>query len=83
MFDGESEVAIIGAGPYGLTLAAHLLALGVEHRIFGIPMESWLAKMPKGMLLKSHGFATNLYDPDGAFTLARFCAANGLPYGDC
>jgi cation diffusion facilitator CzcD-associated flavoprotein CzcO len=76
----EAQVAIIGAGPYGLALAAHLRALGVEHRIFGVPMEAWLTKMPKGMFLKSHGFASNLYDPDGAYTLERFCGANGLAY---
>ena len=34
-------VAIIGAGPYGLSLAAHLAARNVEHRIFGHPMRFW------------------------------------------
>ena len=38
--------------------------------------------MPKGMFLKSEGFASNLYDPDGAFTLEQFCAAKGLGYAD-
>ncbi len=74
------EVAIIGAGPYGLSIAAHLQAAGVPFRIFGKPMHSWVAHMPKGMLLKSEGFASNLYDPNGHFTLKRFCAERGLPY---
>jgi cation diffusion facilitator CzcD-associated flavoprotein CzcO len=34
------------------------------------------------MCLKSEGFASNLYDPEGAFTLQRFCAQKGLPYRD-
>ena len=42
-------VTIIGAGPYGLSIAAHLRALGVRFRIFGKAMESWSALMPKGM----------------------------------
>ncbi|HTI85824.1 MAG TPA: NAD(P)-binding domain-containing protein [Alphaproteobacteria bacterium] len=78
----ETEVAIIGAGPYGLALASHLQPLGVEHRVFGIPMENWLTKMPEDMRLKSFGFATNLCDPDGHYTLKRFCESNGLAYDD-
>lgn len=80
--DAETEVAIIGAGPYGLALSAYLQECRVEHRIFGVSMESWRTKMPKGMLLKSHGFASNLYDPHGAYTLKRFCLSNGLAYDD-
>jgi thioredoxin reductase len=76
------EVAIIGAGPYGLSVAAHLRARGVGFRIFGIAMQSWRTKMPEGMCLKSEGFASNLYDRSGQFTLERYCAQNGLPYGD-
>src|ERR1700740_2990225 len=74
------EIAIIGAGPYGLSAAAHLRALGLPFRIFGRPMDSWRAHMPKGMLLKSDGFASNIYDPDGEFTLERFCSDQGIPY---
>ena len=47
----KCDVAIIGAGPYGLSLAAHLKAAGVDFRIFGSPMEFWLQHMPKGMHL--------------------------------
>jgi hypothetical protein len=75
-------VAIIGAGPYGLALAAHLRARGVSFRIFGKPMDFWLTQMPAGMALKSEGFASNLYDPEGRFTLKSFCADRGIDYAD-
>jgi thioredoxin reductase len=76
------EIAIIGAGPYGLSLAAHVRRLGVSFRVFGRPMDSWLAHMPKGMMLKSDGFASNLDDPGNEFTLGHFCAERGIEYAD-
>jgi len=76
------RVAIIGAGPYGLSIATHLHARGVEFRIFGNPMESWRTQMPAGMLLKSEGFASNLYDPKRSVTLKHFCAQVGVGYED-
>jgi cation diffusion facilitator CzcD-associated flavoprotein CzcO len=74
------DVAIIGAGPYGLALAAHLRAAGVDYRHFGIPMRLWKGTMPKGMFLKSQGFASNISDPDGTHTLEAFCKATSHPY---
>ena len=74
------DVAIVGAGPYGLSVAAHLKAAGVNFRIFGSPMEFWLKHMPKGMHLKSEGFASSLYDPGSTFTLETYCKERGLPY---
>ena len=76
------ETAIVGAGPYGLSVAAHFRRRGIPFRIFGRPMDSWLAHMPKGMMLKSDGFASDIYDPESAFTLRRFCAERGIEYGD-
>jgi cation diffusion facilitator CzcD-associated flavoprotein CzcO len=74
------NTAIIGAGPYGLSLAAHFREQGIPFRIFGRPMDSWLAHMPKGMMLKSDGFASNISDPGGALTLEKFCAERGIQY---
>lgn len=74
------NTAIIGAGPYGLSIAAHFRHQGIPFRIFGRPMDSWLAHMPKGMMLKSDGFASNIYDPERAFTLEHFCAGRGIEY---
>ena len=76
------DVAIIGAGPYGLSLAAHLRARDVQFRIFGSPMQTWLQHMPQGMRLKSEGFASSLSDPDSTFTLGQYCKQEGLPYAD-
>jgi FAD-dependent urate hydroxylase len=76
------DVAIVGAGPYGLSLAAHLRAAGVSFRQFGLPMHLWRARMPRGMFLKSQGFASNLSAPGGTHTLAAFCHATGRPYAD-
>jgi len=76
------NTVIIGAGPYGLSVAAHLRSRGVSFRIFGRPMDSWTSHMPQGMMLKSDGFASNIYDPNGDYTLGRFCAESGIAYGD-
>jgi thioredoxin reductase len=76
----DHDVAIVGAGPYGLSLAAHLGARGVSFGIFGEPMQFWRAHMPKGMHLKSDGFASNLYDAEGSYTLKQFCAKEELSY---
>jgi FAD-dependent urate hydroxylase len=76
------EVAIVGAGPYGLSLGAHLRKAGVNVRQFGRPMQLWREFMPEGMFLKSQGFASNISDPDHTHTLEAFCKATGRPYAD-
>jgi hypothetical protein len=77
-----TEVAIIGAGPYGLSIAAHLEKSGIPFRIFGTPMQVWRERMPAGMFLKSEGFASSLYEPDELYTLRRYSEERGLPYQD-
>lgn len=77
----KEDTIILGAGPYGLSIAAHLTGRGVPHRIFGMPMESWREHMPKGMHLKSDGFASDLSAPK-SFPLKAFCAETGREYYD-
>ena len=74
-----SPVVIIGAGPYGVSVAAHLKSAGIYFRIFGKPMYRWQRQMPRGMFLKSEGRASSLSDPNLSYTLARHCAEQGLP----
>lgn len=76
------DIAIIGAGPYGLSMGAYLAAKGADFQIFGPPMEVWRTHMPRGMYLKSEGFASNLFDPKGTETLKAFCDASAHEYKD-
>jgi cation diffusion facilitator CzcD-associated flavoprotein CzcO len=71
------ETAIIGAGPYGLSVAAHLTHAGVAAQVFGEPMSFWRRHMPKGMLLRSPWRATDFSDPDRALSLDAFVAERG------
>lgn len=77
-----TDVAIIGAGPYGFSLAAHLRAAGISFRIFGQPLANWREHMPEGMKLKSSGFASNLSAPASDSTLKAYCVQRGIPYHD-
>lgn len=72
-------VAVIGAGPFGLSTAAHLRARGIPVRVFGDPMVSWRDHMPTGMLLKSTPAASNLDAPQPGHTLVDYCDAAGIP----
>ena len=72
------DIVIIGAGPYGLSAGSHLKAKGFRVRVFGEPMEFWAEKMPEGMLLRSPRVASNISDPDAAFTLDAYEEASGV-----
>jgi len=78
--DSACQVAIIGAGPYGLAAAAHLRAGNIETRVFGEPMSFWERHMPRGMFLRSAPSASSLADPEGRLRLDRFRAAHGVPH---
>ncbi|MER7545517.1 FAD-dependent oxidoreductase [Spirillospora sp. NPDC127506] len=63
MSDSASDVVIAGAGPYGLSTAAHLQNVGLDVRTIGEPMRFWETGMPEGMFLKSEPFASSLGSP--------------------
>ncbi|MGY6283725.1 NAD(P)-binding domain-containing protein [Methylorubrum extorquens] len=76
----NADTTIVGAGPYGLSIAAHLRALGAECRVIGTPMHTWLTAMPDGMMLKSAGISSTLYDPESEYTLEKYCGERRIPY---
>ncbi len=73
-------IAIVGAGPYGLSLAAHLAERNVEHRIFGQPMQFWsrIADAASARFLKSYCFATDLSTPRPGFSFVEYNRPRGL-----
>lgn len=66
------DAVVVGAGPYGLSAAAHLRGRGLEVAVFGKTMGLWREHMPEGMRLRSHWWATNLSDPHGEYGFERF-----------
>jgi FAD-dependent urate hydroxylase len=76
--DQSHEVAVIGAGPYGLACTAHLRALGLDVHTLGRPMELWERRMPVGMLLRSSWEASSISDPNGELTLDAYEAEHGV-----
>jgi Pyridine nucleotide-disulphide oxidoreductase len=68
----DCEVAVVGAGPYGLSSAWHLRRAGVDVHVFGDPMAFWRDHMPCGMLLRSAWEASNIGDRRGELTLDAF-----------
>ncbi len=73
----DYDVAVIGAGPYGLSAATYLKVLGLSVKVFGEPMAFWANTMPEGMLLRSPRVATTIADPESALSLEAFEAATG------
>ena len=77
MTTSTCDVVIIGAGPYGLSAAAHLRTVkGLEVRVFGEPMSFWDRNMPTGMFLRSNWTATTIADPNNSLTLDAYRAAS-------
>jgi len=77
----QYDAVVVGAGPYGLSTAAHLLGRGLKVAVFGKTLELWRNHMPKGLLLRSHWWATNLSDPREQYGFERFFRES--PYEKC
>jgi cation diffusion facilitator CzcD-associated flavoprotein CzcO len=78
MIRDDCEVAVIGAGPYGLSVAAHLNAAKISARVFGEPMSFWQRHMPRGMCLRSPWAASHLSDPAGTYSLDAYAHQHGV-----
>src|SRR5437868_6387351 len=76
------EVVVIGAGPYGLSAAAHLRQAGVEPYVIGQAMGFWKQNMPKGMFLRSRNEASNIDAPQTHLSLEGYARAKGRKLGE-
>ncbi|MFF8442406.1 NAD(P)-binding domain-containing protein [Streptomyces californicus] len=74
----SKTVAVIGAGPYGLSTAAHLQHLGLDVRLYGSPMSNWQHTVPAGTILTTPAETCSLNAPARGHTLADYCRDAGL-----
>ncbi len=76
----ETELLVVGAGPYGLGVAAYARTLGIDPVIVGRPMAFWREQMPAGMLLRSSWDWH--YDPNGVHTIEAWLDETGRTKAD-
>jgi cation diffusion facilitator CzcD-associated flavoprotein CzcO len=75
-------VLVIGAGPYGLSISAHLRALQVDHLVVGAPMDSYRIYSPAGMRMKSEPYASAFASPQPGYDVRAYSQAHGIEYVD-
>jgi NADPH-dependent 2,4-dienoyl-CoA reductase/sulfur reductase-like enzyme len=68
----SSQVLIIGAGPFGLSISTYLRGRGIDHLIVGRPMDTWRAHMPTGMYLKSEPYGSDMSCPQTGYDIAGY-----------
>ena len=73
-----SDVLVIGAGPFGLSISAHLRHRGVEHTIVGRPMNTWREHMPLGLFLKSEPYGSAISAPTPGYEIATYARLHGF-----
>lgn len=76
----SAELLVIGAGPYGVAVAAHARANGISTVIVGRPMGFWREHMPRDMFLRS-GPDWHL-DAEGVHTMEAYLAERGIDHAD-
>jgi thioredoxin reductase len=73
-----SDVLVIGAGPFGLSISAHLRHRGIEHTIVGRPMDTWRAHMPLGLFLKSEPYGSVISSATRGYDIATYSRLHGF-----
>lgn len=71
----QTDLLIIGAGPFGLSLAAYAKSLGMDFFVAGKPMEFWKNNMPAGMFLRSASDWS--LDPTDRFSIMNYLETLG------
>jgi thioredoxin reductase len=78
LFMAKTDVIVVGAGPFGLSISSHLRHRGIEHLIVGRPMDTWRAHMPLGLFLKSEPYGSVISSPKRGFDIATYASGYGF-----
>ncbi|MBB3113072.1 lysine/ornithine N-monooxygenase [Paenibacillus phyllosphaerae] len=62
------DLIIIGAGPYGISVAAHAVASNLSYKLLGYPMDFWENQMPQNMFIRTPHDLASFSDPEGRYT---------------
>ena len=73
----QIKLAIIGAGPYGLAMAAYANHCQLSYKIIGKPMGFWRSNMPDGMFLRSD--SDWHIDPFKEHTIKKYLQETNFP----
>src|ERR1700691_2698710 len=73
-----SDVLIIGAGPYGLSISTHLRERGIDHLIVGRPMDTWHNHSPAGMYLRSEPYQLAISYPQRGYDFESYCRSQRI-----
>ncbi len=73
-----TELLVIGAGPYGLSVASYAKQASMDFYLIGKPMEFFEAHTPKPMVMAT-SYETAIKDPQRELTLRRYCTVKGIP----
>ena len=73
----ETQVLVVGAGPYGVGIAQALWERGLEVVVVGKPFELWYHHTLDAMDLRSDLNASEIYSRDGRYRLADFAETHG------
>jgi len=76
----DTQLLVIGAGPYALSTAALAREHGIDTTVVGVPMGFWRQNMPPGMFLRS-GPDWHL-DGSGVETLEAYLEDRGIRPGE-
>ncbi|WP_127529362.1 NAD(P)-binding domain-containing protein [Paenibacillus kobensis] len=71
------DVVIIGAGPYGISVAAHAVAHGLSYKLMGFPMDFWRNQMPQNMFIRTPHDLVSFSDPKNKWTIQQYAKETG------
>ncbi|MDO7908719.1 NAD(P)-binding domain-containing protein [Paenibacillus sp. JX-17] len=71
------DVVIIGAGPYGISLAAHAAAHKLNYKLLGYPMDFWKNQMPQNMFIRTPHDFCSFADAHDELSIERYAEATG------
>ncbi|HTG68516.1 MAG TPA: NAD(P)-binding domain-containing protein [Candidatus Udaeobacter sp.] len=72
------DLIIIGAGPYGISLAAHAAASKLSYVLLGKPMHFWKDQMPQNMFIRTNPRYISLSDKFDTLTIEHFSSETGV-----